>query len=103
LDTTDLDFQLRSRPFFEEFDGRILAPAAIPITELQMLEGMAGRLGFPDPLQTLVQWRYACTRTVWPIRFRDYLDHTLFNPNRPLSRRVLANNEAILERIASLS
>ncbi|MGB3675509.1 MAG: hypothetical protein WA988_13825, partial [Candidatus Nanopelagicales bacterium] len=102
LDTTDLDFQLRSRPFFEEFDGRILAPVAMTITELQILEGMAGRRGFPDPVKTLVQWRYACTMTTWPIRLRDYLDRALSNPNRPLSSRVLANNKALLGRVAAL-
>jgi len=103
IDTTDLDFQLRSRSFFEEFDGRVLAPVAMTITELQILEGMAGRPGFPDAVKTLVQWRHACTRTPWPIRFRDYLDQTLFNPSRPLSKRVLANNNALLGRIAGLS
>lgn len=100
IDTTDLDFQLRSVPFFEGFDGRILAPAAMTITELQILEGMAGRIQFPDPVKTLVQWRHACTLTTWPIRFRDYLDSALSNPGRPLSSRILANNKAMLERIA---
>ncbi|MGR6520922.1 hypothetical protein ACU5JM_04735 [Rhodococcus erythropolis] len=103
LDTTDLDFQLRSRPFFEEFNGRILAPAAMTLTELQILEGMAGRRGFPDPVKTLIQWRRTCTQTILPIRFRDFLDLTLADPNRPLASRVLANNDALLGRVASLS
>ncbi len=103
MDTTDLDFQLRSRPFFEEFDGRVLAPAALTITDLQILEGMAGRLEFPDPLKILIRWRYECTRTVWPIRLRDYLDRSLVNPNRPLSRRILAKNQALLDRLSGAS
>lgn len=103
IDTTDLDFQLRARPFFEEFDGRMLAPIAMTITELQILEGMAGRPGFPDPVATLVQWRQACTRSPWPIRFRDYLDAALSNPSRPLSSRVLANDRALLGRLAGVS
>ncbi|OZF35364.1 hypothetical protein CH294_12065 [Rhodococcus sp. 14-2483-1-1] len=102
IDTTDLDFQLRSRPFFEEFDGRILAPVAVTITELQILEGMAGRIQFPDPVKTVVQWRHACTLTTWPIRFRDYLDGALSNPDRPLSSRTLANNKALLTRVAGV-
>lgn len=63
---------------------------------------MAGRLGFPDPVKTLIQWRYMCTQTIVPIRFRDFLDLTLASPNRPLSSRVLANNNALLGRVAGL-
>lgn len=99
FDSTDLDFQIRSQPFFAEFNGRILAPIAVTITELQILEGMAGRFGFPDPIRTFVQWRYACTRTPWPIRLRDYLDLTLANPNRPLAKRLLDSSDALLRRI----
>lgn len=72
------------------------------VTELQILEGMAGRFGFPDPVKTLIQWRHACTRTPRPIRLHDYLDQTLPNPNRPLASRVLANSNALLGRLADL-
>ncbi len=102
LDTTDLDFQLRSRPFFEEFGRRVYAPAAMTLTGLQVLEGMAGRAGFPDPVKTLMNWRYACSLTPWPIRLREFLDLTLASPNRPLSSRVLANNKALLRRLSRL-
>ncbi len=72
------------------------------LTGLQVLEGMAGRAGFPDPVKTLMNWRYACSLTPWPIRLREFLDLTLASPNRPLSSRVLANNKALLRRLSRL-
>ena len=72
------------------------------LTELQVLEGMAGRVGFPDLVKTLMDWRYACSLTPWPIRLREFLDLTLANPNRPLSSRVLANNNALLRRLSAI-
>jgi hypothetical protein len=98
LASTDLDLQLRSKITLGQFDGRLLAPAVIPLTELHLLEGMAGRMGFPDVVDTLISWRYACTKRPVPVRLRDYLD-AMPNPNRPLPRRILNAGNALLERI----
>nr|WP_141215392.1 hypothetical protein [Rhodococcus sp. 15-649-1-2] len=103
LDSTDLDLQWRSHPFFEEFNGRILAPTVITVDELQLLEGMAGRFGYPDPVKVFVQWRYVCTASPVPISFRDYLSQFVGAPYYPQARRLLDDDKALLRRIAGAS
>ena len=103
LDSTDLDLQWRSYPFFEEFNGRILAPTVITVDELELLEGMAGRFGYPDPVKVFVEWRYLCTASPVPISFRDYLNQVVGTPYHPQARRLLDDDKALLRRIASTS
>ncbi len=99
LSSTDLDLQLRSKATLGRFDGRILAPAAVPLSELQLIEGMAGKPGLPDAVRLLTQWRFACTQSPVPIRLRDFLDQALPTMNRPLPRRILSANTALLSRL----
>ena len=91
-DSTDLDFQLRSQPHMQEFDGRILAPAILTLTMLQLLEGVAEYFGnnplFPDAVTALASWRRKCMETTWPIPFDVFIDQIV--PARPIPTRILS-------------
>ncbi|WP_457541430.1 hypothetical protein [Williamsia sp. R60] len=100
-DSTDLDLQLRSRPHMEEFDGHILAPAVLTLTQLQLIEGISEYFGrnplFPDGIMALVSWRTECMKTIWPAPFDQYIDSIV--PARPIPTRILT---AASELFASL-
>ena len=76
----------------QEFDGRILAPAILTLTMLQLLEGVAEYFGnnplFPDAVTALASWRRKCMETTWPIPFDVFIDQIV--PARPIPTRILS-------------
>lgn len=101
IDSTDLDLQLRSQPHLKEFDGHILAPAVLTLTQLQLIEGISEHFGhhplLPDGIMALASWRTICTGTSWPTPFDQYIDSIV--PARPIPTRILNNAS---ELVASL-
>ncbi|SEK20719.1 hypothetical protein [Rhodococcus maanshanensis] len=70
--STDIDLQLRARPFFAHFIPRVMPPAVVQLSNLHIMEGVSEyyRIDFVD---LLISWRRESMRGV-PVTLQYFLE-----------------------------